>query len=151
MPPPEWDRIWMGTAKMIGMRSHCALAQIGAVVVTGSNRIVATGYNGPPANYLPRRGLDDCTGYCYRAASGREGDYAGCPSIHAEANALLFCDRRDREGGTIYITGTPCWECCKLIANSGLHRLVYEHDRDRSLEGLTLLRQSQLVYEQWTT
>lgn len=32
----------------------------------------------------------------------------------------MFCDRRDREGGTIYVTEVPCWDCAKLVANSGL-------------------------------
>lgn len=51
-------------------------------------------------------------------------DYTDCPSIHAEANALLSSDRSRHEGGTIYITSDPCWSCAKMIANSGLQCVV---------------------------
>lgn len=50
--------------------------------------------------------------------------YTNCVSIHAELNALLFADRRDYENGTIYVTRACCWDCGKVIANSGLNRAV---------------------------
>lgn len=33
-------------------------------------------------------------------------------------------DRSKREGGTIYVTSHVCFGCAKLIANSGLARVV---------------------------
>lgn len=65
-------------------------------------------------------------------------DYSDCPSLHAEANALMFSDRRLREGGTIYVSSGTCGGCAKLVANSGLARAVYadqtatlnQHHRD---------------------
>jgi deoxycytidylate deaminase len=50
--------------------------------------------------------------------------YDECPSIHAEANALLYVDRSSVEGGTLYVTGVPCMQCAKLISNSGIRRIV---------------------------
>jgi dCMP deaminase len=50
--------------------------------------------------------------------------YDACPSVHAEANALLYVDRSRVEGGTIYITSASCMQCAKLISNSGLRRAV---------------------------
>ena len=96
--------------------------QIGCVIVDANNRVVATGYNGPAAGYP-----GSCETACSRARhedAKLSWDYANCISIHAEANALMFCDRRDREGGTIYVEEMPCWDCAKLIANSGLKRVV---------------------------
>jgi dCMP deaminase len=29
------------------------------------------------------------------------------------------------DGGTIYVTASPCWNCFKEIANSGIQRVVY--------------------------
>jgi deoxycytidylate deaminase len=52
--------------------------------------------------------------------------YEDCPALHAEANALMVCDRKDREGGTIYVTSGVCWGCAKLIANSGLGTVVID-------------------------
>lgn len=38
-------------------------------------------------------------------------------------------DRTLREGGTIYVTSHVCFGCAKLIANSGLARVVIDTDR----------------------
>jgi dCMP deaminase len=29
------------------------------------------------------------------------------------------------DGGTLYVTASPCWNCFKQVANSGLRRIVY--------------------------
>ena len=49
--------------------------------------------------------------------------YEDCPANHAEINALLHCSRQEREGGSIYVTGSVCMACAKAIANSGLARV----------------------------
>lgn len=120
------DESWMAMAFIAGRRSSCDRSQTGAVIVSSQNRIVATGYNGPPARYS----LSDdrsCSHWCGRAADGciasGEG-YLTCPAIHAEANALLYASRRDIEGGAIYVTRVPCWDCAKLISNSGIIRVT---------------------------
>lgn len=120
---PDWDSVWMDVAKTIARRSRCSRAQVGAVVVSANQRISATGYNGPAAA-LKLEG--DCINWCPRAQGLTPLDttYDSCPSIHAEANALLYVDRSKVEGGTIYITGAPCIQCAKLISNSGLSRVV---------------------------
>lgn len=131
MSRATWDQTWMSVADAVAQRSPCVRAQAGAVIVTVSNRVVATGYNGFPA---PRRtnptSCDERTG-CERAKSGPADphSYLDCIATHAEANALLFCDRAAREGGTIYVTTNVCWECAKLVANSGLKRVVMRDDR----------------------
>lgn len=52
-------------------------------------------------------------------------------SVHAEVNALLFADRRDVVGGTIYVTNPCCFACAKVIANSGITEVVaVQSDRD---------------------
>jgi dCMP deaminase len=124
----------MQVAHVMAQRSLCDRDQVGAVVVSTSNRIVDTGYNGPPRG-MPRDEPEvGCRRWCMRGASSRDtyGQmheglnplYDDCHSIHAEANALLFGERTQREGGTIYITSGVCGACAKLIANSGLKRVV---------------------------
>lgn len=46
-------------------------------------------------------------------------------TIHAEQNLLLFTDRKDREGSTVYVTDQPCWTCANMLANSGIKEIVY--------------------------
>ena len=125
---PTWDDTWMRVTDAIAARSRCVRRQAGVVIVSVTNRVVAVGYNGPPA-HLPLSGLH-CDSWCPRATDSGDStgnNYDNCLTIHAEINALLVCDRRDREGGTIYINaqaGAPCFDCAKAIANSGLARLV---------------------------
>lgn len=134
MPRASWDDVWVGVAQAVAQRSRCARDQIGAVVVSSTQRIVATGFNGPPAGYDSTE--YDCSHFCTRGRAGPTEataiSYADCVSIHAEANALLFCDRRDREGGTIYTTSHVCWSCAKLVANSGLARVVVAPSAEHS-------------------
>jgi dCMP deaminase len=125
MSRPTWDETWLAVADAVGARSKC-VRKYGAVIVDRSNRVVATGYNGEPATLTGSDG--PCAKWCPHATAQPGGTYSDCLSIHAEANSLLFCDRRDREGGTMYVTGVPCWECAKLIANSGLAMVVVMDD-----------------------
>ena len=120
---PSWDEVWMQVADAIAQRSRCSRAHIGAVVVSKDQRISSTGYNGPAA-LLPVEG--DCIEWCPRGQGLTElnNTYDSCPSIHAESNALLYVDRSRVEGGTIYITDAACYQCAKLISNSGITRVV---------------------------
>lgn len=122
----------MNVARVVAKRSSCVRAQVGAVIVDPRNRIVATGYNGPPATLASEKHLGTpavCEFDCPRAFGAQVSSYDNCIAIHAEANALLFCDRRDSEGGTIYTTHVPCGDCIKLVANSGLVRIVTLDDQ----------------------
>lgn len=125
-----WEEVWLNIAWAMARRSRCVRTQVGAVIVNEQQRVVATGYNGPPADYRSYNFDSSCAAmttkgvFCPRASDERHIDYDNCVAIHAEANALLFCDRRDRERGTIYVTSVPCFACAKLIANSGLHHVV---------------------------
>jgi len=53
-------------------------------------------------------------------------------TVHAEANAIVQAARHGIriEDATIYVTALPCFDCFKLIANSGIMQIVYdEHYR----------------------
>lgn len=136
IPRKTWDETWLGVARIIARRSLCVRDQVGAVIINEHNRIVATGYNGPPERFTHNDA--PCSNWCKRAQVSNVGeeypdapiavDYSDCPSLHAEANALSVCDRSLRERGTIYVTSAICSNCAKLIANSGLKRVVVAID-----------------------
>lgn len=126
----SWDQTWLQVAKTIAQRSKCVNRQVGAVIVDQNNRPVSVGYNGPAANFPAG---SKCSEFCPRGGSqNRPGSYDNCVSVHAEANALLFADRRLFEAATIYITNPCCWECAKLISNSGISRVVMESSNQDS-------------------
>lgn len=113
----------MGIAEAASRRSSCERAKVGAVVVS-RNRVKSLGYNDAPS------GLPGCE-TCPRRTSGANpgvDDYDSgatrCVAIHAEANALLYCDREDLIGATLYVTRAPCPGCEKLIQAAGVERVV---------------------------
>ncbi len=109
----------------ISWRSLCIRSRVGCVITDNRHRVVSTGYNGPPAGF--EHSDLKCDQWCPRGAI--EGEVL-CMSVHAEANALISGDRSSWQGGTMYLTKHPCFECAKMIANSGLHRLFISEFRE---------------------
>ncbi|AHJ88694.1 cytidine deaminase [Mycobacterium phage RhynO] len=119
---PDWDEYFLIIARAVATRSDCERSAVGAVVVK-DRRVRATGYNGAPAGKpgcgsCPRRTSTVEPGSGYDSGPGR------CVAVHAEANALLYCDREDLIGATLYITRPPCPGCQKLIDAVGITRVV---------------------------
>lgn len=115
---PDWNEYFLNIARTVSERSDCERDKVGAVVVNG-RRIRSTGYNGAPS------GASGCR-TCPRRLSGCTpgSDYSNCVAVHAEANALLYCDRADLIDATLYITREPCTECTKLIRAAGVSKVV---------------------------
>ena len=137
---PSWDDTWLSVAHIIAKRSLCS-TQVGAVIVDTRNRPISMGYNGPPAGFDHENKW--CSHWCDRGNIPNEYQQTGitpkhpayydCPSLHAEQNALITADKANFTGGTIYVNGHLCGTCAKLIANSGLKRVVIGDDKiDRS-------------------
>jgi len=120
----NWDEYFMRIAHEVATRATCDRKHVGALIVRGKN-ILATGYNGSIGGlgHCDEEGhmLED--GHCVR-------------TIHAEANAIIQAAKNGVriEGGTVYVTASPCWGCFKMIANAGLVRIVYgEFYRDQRI------------------
>jgi dCMP deaminase len=119
----------MEAARNAARRSLCSRDQVGAVIVNTENEAIATGYNGPPRNFEHQE--QPCTVWCARAGKATENQpmdpgHTDCPSLHAEANALLKAAKYARVGGTLYVTSHVCVNCAKLVANSGIARVVVD-------------------------
>jgi dCMP deaminase len=120
---PSWDEYFLDIAMAVATRADCTRRKVGAVVVK-DRRIRATGYNGAPAGEpgcisCPRRVSTVAPGSSYDTGAG------ACVAVHAEANALLYCDREDLIGATLYLTTDPCEGCQKLIRATGVVRVVW--------------------------
>jgi dCMP deaminase len=110
------DQLYMDLASVVAQQSKCKRAQVGAILVKGLN-VIAIGYNGTPTGFC-----NDC-----------EKEEETLPEVlHAESNAIAKCARStsSAEGSTLYCTLSPCFECCKLIVQAGIARVVYK-DRYR--------------------
>lgn len=115
---PSWDDYFMSIARVVAQRATCDRKLVGAVIVV-DRAIVSTGYNGAP------RGLPDCDheGHLLKEMGGR---MSCIRTAHAEANAIAQAARTGAciEGGTLYTTASTCYDCCKLVINAGIKRVV---------------------------
>lgn len=118
MSKRNWDEYFMKIAEVTASRATCDRKHVGAVVVVNKT-LVSTGYNGSP------RGMPHCddVGHELKEMGGRQSCVR---TVHAEANALVQAARSGAkvEGGTIYTTASPCYDCLKLIINAGVVRVV---------------------------
>ncbi len=111
----SWDEYFMNIARVVASRSTCDRKFVGAVIVRDKT-ILSTGYNGSI------RGMPHCT----EVGHMMEDNHC-VATIHAESNAILQAAKNGVaiDGASIYVTASPCWNCFKQIANSGLRRIVY--------------------------
>jgi dCMP deaminase len=132
----SWDEYFMNIAREVATRATCDRKHVGAVIVRDRN-ILATGYNGSV------RGLPHCDdaghlmedGHCVR-------------TVHAEANAITQAAMSGAGigGAGIYVTASPCWNCFKLIVNSGIRRISFgEFYRDQKIFEVSLTLGIELV------
>ncbi|XEC96781.1 cytidine/deoxycytidylate deaminase family protein [Paenibacillus tarimensis] len=134
----DWDTYFMDIAYMASTRSRCSRRHVGAVLVQGK-KLLGTAYNGAPM------GVPDCSEagcmiveeYELKLHEGHEQmvkKQRCIRTIHAEQNLLLFTDRADREGSTVYVTDQPCWTCSNMLANSGVKEIVYHRSYPKDSE-----------------
>lgn len=133
----SWDHYFMKIAEDVATRSTCDRKFVGAVIVR-DKMILSTGYNGSI------RGLPHCD------EVGHEMDNGHCVrTVHAEANAIVQSARNGVgiEGADIYVTASPCYNCFKLIANSGIKRIFYgELYRDERIKTHALEAKIELIH-----
>ena len=131
---PTWNQYYMRIAETAAERSSCLSEAKGAVIVNGTNSIIATGYNGAP------KGIKNCKydkKYCRKRKLGYghgEG-HNECLAVHAEANAILCATKSgiSTEKCTMYCTHKPCEQCMKLIINAGIRKVYYEFEYESKL------------------
>lgn len=126
----SWLQTWMAVAEVMARRSLCSRRQIGAVIVSSQNRQIAGGYNSPPRGFPHQNKF--CVNYCLRSQIQQDNlqpNYSDCVSVHAEMNALLQVDNRHYlQNGSIFVTAAMCWDCAKVIANTGLLNVYMKFD-----------------------
>jgi len=107
----------MNIAREVATRSTCDRKHVGAVIVRDKT-ILSTGYNGSIKGlpHCDKAGHEMVEGHCVR-------------TTHAEANAIVQAAKNGVkiDSAEIYVTASPCYNCFKLIANSGI-KIIYYHE-----------------------
>jgi dCMP deaminase len=114
----SWHDYFMDIAKLVATRSTCDRKHVGAVIVR-DRVVLTTGYNGsisgtPHCNDDGHLMIDD---HCVR-------------TVHAEMNAIAQAAKNGImiAGANLYVTARPCWNCFKVIANTGIEKIYYEEE-----------------------
>lgn len=130
----------MQMAEVWAKRSKGNRLQVGALIVK-DRQIISDGYNGMPAG-----DEDDVCEFI-----GDDHALHTKPEVlHAESNALMKIAENGgvgAQGGTLYTTVSPCFECAKLIKQAKIKRVVFRNlYRERG--GIDMLLKRGVVVEQ---
>ena len=112
----SWENYFMNIALEVATRATCSRKHVGAVIVRDKT-ILSTGYNGSI------KGLPHCDDVGHEMIDGH------CVrTTHAEANAIVQAAKNGVQinFSEIYVTASPCYNCFKLIANSGITTIYYK-------------------------
>jgi dCMP deaminase len=111
----RYDRAYLKMAIEWAKLSHCNRKQVGALIVK-DGMLISDGYNGTPSGFPNTCENDDGETHWY--------------VLHAEANAITKVAKstNNAKDSTLYITLSPCKDCCKLILQTGIKRLVYKEE-----------------------
>lgn len=110
--------------------------KVGAVLVK-DDRPVSVGYNGTPSGYD-----NVCELYI-------NGQLETKPeAIHAEANVIAFAAKNgvSTDGCIMVITDSPCFECSKLIVQSGINAVYYQTEY-RITDSLKFLEENNVLVQ----
>lgn len=135
MPRLKIESVYMEIAYSIAKLSYAQRRKVGCVIVK-DQQIVSFGYNGTPHGFDNECESHDDT--CNCTITKRE-------VLHAESNALskLAKSTMSSEGATLYTTTAPCFECSKLIIQSGINK-VYYNEGYRDMGGVELLNKANI-------
>jgi dCMP deaminase len=115
--------MYLDIAKRISEMSFAERKKVGCVSVK-NGRIISMGWNGMPSKFTNV------------AEIKKDGQLVTKKEvIHAEMNmfAKLAKSNDSIEGADLYVTLSPCFECSKLIMQSGIKRVFFiEKYRDNS-------------------
>ena len=121
----QLDIRYLKMARIWAENSYCVRRQVGALIVK-DKMIISDGYNGTPSGF---------ENVCENDM-GITKPYV----LHAEANAITKVAKsaNNCDGGTLYVTTSPCMECSKLIIQAGIKRVVFS-EKYHNTEGLDIL------------
>ena len=110
----SWDEYFMSIAFLTSVRSSCHRLHVGCILVK-NNRIISSGYNG----FLPNAPHHSIVIDNHEIAT-----------VHAEQNTVSDAAKRgvNINLSTAYITHFPCINCAKILAASGISKIIYYHD-----------------------
>jgi dCMP deaminase len=131
-----WRRhdFYMRLALVVESGAKCLGSHVGAVIVR-DDRVLGSGYNGTPAGYPncteTERGCRRCALRAEQPDAGLAGKlYDICLCVHAEQNAMATAARFGTgiDGGILYTTLQPCFNCLKELMQVRLRGVIFSRE-----------------------
>lgn len=125
----------MDIAERFAQVSECERLKVGAIIVKNGS-ILAHGWNGTPSGFR--------TNVC-ELEDGSTSPFV----LHAEQNVLVKMARSTEsiQGAELFCTHSPCPECSKLLAQSGVSKVYYKN-KYRVTDGIRVLEELGVAVEQ---
>ena len=130
----KYDKLYLDLADRISQMSYAKRSKVGGLLVKDRN-IISFGWNGTP------NGFDN--------VCEDEKNTTLPIVVHCEENIIAKLAKEgciSVEGSTLYLTLSPCYNCAKLIIQSGIKRVVYSEEY-RDARPLDFLRQANVKCE----
>lgn len=155
------DKHYLRLAREISKLSYAIRLKVGCVIVK-DRQIISDGYNGTPKGFsnVCEEFVDSSRQEWLLRHYKTDEEQINAMDImvseygfdciktkpevlHAETNAItkLAKSTLESDGATIYLTDEPCFDCAKLIIQSGIKRLVCWREY-RKKDGLELLKKA---------
>ena len=117
----SWHQYFIRITHLVAERSTCLRRRVGAIAVK-EKRILATGYNGPPAGVAHCSEIG-CLRQKYAIPSGKSHEL--CRGLHAEQNVIVQSAVHGipLAGASLYCTTQPCLICMKMLINCGIKKI----------------------------
>lgn len=151
-------KIFLDIAEKIAEMSNCVSHKVGAILVK-DKRIISTGYNGTPHNFLNCDDINHNLNMSVPADREKHHEFSEMFEIHAECNVMLCAAKNgiNINGSILYTTLHPCNDCLKMICNSGIKTVIYRYEYDKfknnfdiaemlSKTGVNLIHENQLKH-----
>lgn len=138
---PEFLKVFMEVAEAMAKKSKDGSTKVGAVLVKPSMRIASVGFNG-----FPQRIRDDLDLLTSKDPEKRKKKLKRM--VHAEQNALRFCESPDTNGFHMVVTGHPCATCALEIACSGVDHVWYKPNIDLETRWAEEMAEAREIFEE---
>ena len=124
--------VYLRICEELAALSKCVKHRVGALIVN-HNRIVSTGVNGTAPGSMNCCDEVAAVDVSLEPHRSMHRKWSAMYEVHAEINAIVRAGR-DAEGGTMYCTLEPCFDCLKAMLAAGIHEIYYAKKHKQNLD-----------------
>lgn len=128
------EEIRMMQAQLVSNKSTARRLKVGCVIINSFDEFITDGYN-----HMPEGFGDNCED------ETDSGLVTKKELIHAEQDVITKAAKfgYSLNNGVLFVTHSPCIDCAKLIAQSGIKKVYYKYEY-RLTDGIDFLKKANI-------